>query len=518
MSNNRKTPKYKAVHDAATVQPRRNEKGEIVSWNTNSDDGRLLKMLVESGHIKPGMTAGEARKKYSMFCNYSYSCFGSALTNARKSLGTEIDAREQQTGRGGRSGKIQSYSNLMGPEDDDDDDGDDETFQMSRMSVDDRGEGDDLYSSFDNRTQAKSVSFNHISSGRSIRSATTHGAAPSPGGMRTQGIASSSSTPPRSPYKMAGSRPLSCSLPYIIDYWHDLRPQERASVQIQMLSMKDLIQRVTYRVSTAKNELVIVMPVSQYFGEPTDAFNHYVLGDIGDADAEKQRGLLVWHPKSNARRLHLAELRKRSPSVNTTMEFRIPLRRKFSLDFATVANNDPYFYGAKFVHYPDGSLFLHCELVADTVEGTNNPLDRNNAEMVDLKKSSGVPGSVSVPSGGEEDDNCSFMDVTVNTGVSRSVPAAGALPPALGSPAPAAAITAVSPAATTVIYAGGTAAAGRTTADAASTYSGFSGNGASHQDARSVKSRLTTATSGTNKRKMKTRGGGDRLSNEKKTD
>jgi hypothetical protein len=264
--------------------------------------------------------------------------------------------------------------------------------------------------------------------------------------------------------------------------------------------MKDLIQRVTYRVSTAKNELVIVMPVSQYFGEPTDAFNHYVLGDIGDADAEKQRGLLVWHPKSNARRLHLAELRKRSPSVNTTMEFRIPLRRKFSLDFATVANNDPYFYGAKFVHYPDGSLFLHCELIADTVEGTNNPLDRNNAEMVDLKKaSSGVPGSVSVPSGGGDDDDCSFMDITVHTTArSAVVPAVAPPPPLLGSPTPA--IT-VSPGNTPMIFAGGS----RPVTDARSTTSGFSGGGASFQDARSVRSRVTTGTTGTNKRKLRAR-------------
>ena len=85
--------------------------------------------------------------------------------------------------------------------------------------------------------------------------------------------------------------------------------------------MVDLVQRVTYTVSMARNELVIVMPVSQYFGEPTDAFDHYVIGDCGGADAEKQKGLLVWHPKSNARRLHLAELQKRSPSVNTTVRF-----------------------------------------------------------------------------------------------------------------------------------------------------------------------------------------------------
>jgi hypothetical protein len=59
------------------------------------------------------------------------------------------------------------------------------------------------------------------------------------------------------------------------------------------------------------------------------------------------------------------------------MEFRIPLRRQYSLDFATSINGDPYFYGAKFVEYPDGSFHLHAELIADTVvESANNPLNR----------------------------------------------------------------------------------------------------------------------------------------------
>jgi hypothetical protein len=99
------------------------------------------------------------------------------------------------------------------------------------------------------------------------------------------------------------------------------------------------------------------------------------------------------------------------------MEFRIPLlRRQYSLDFATSINGDPYFYGAKFVEYhPDGSFHLHAELIADTVEGATNPLNRNSAAMV-LLANNNVPGSVSVPSGGGGDeDDCSFMDVTVHS-------------------------------------------------------------------------------------------------------
>ncbi len=73
-----------------------NNKGEIISWaSTTNDNGRLLRMLVENGNIKPaGMTAGAARDKYpTMFKDYSYNCFQSALNNVqKKSLGTDRSA------------------------------------------------------------------------------------------------------------------------------------------------------------------------------------------------------------------------------------------------------------------------------------------------------------------------------------------------------------------------------------------------------------------------------------------
>ncbi len=144
--------------------------------------------------------------------------------------------------------------------------------------------------------------------------------------------------------------------------------------------------------------------------------------------------LLQYHPKSNARRLHLAELRTKSPTVNTFMEFRIPLRRQYSLDFASCINDDHYF-----VEYPDRSAFhLHAELVADsTVEGTNK-LNRNSAAMGLL---SNIPGSMSVPSGGGDEDDCSFMDVTVqssNAGASRAGSVGAAASPSTLLRAPAA--------------------------------------------------------------------------------
>jgi hypothetical protein len=119
--------------------------------------------------------------------------------------------------------------------------------------------------------------------------------------MRIQGLVSSSSRghhrtfqggtpPPRSPSaKPSKAQPVSsCSLPYIIDYWHDLHPQERrASIQLHMLSRskEENMVNVSYRMSTARNEFILVLvPVSHYFGQPDTAFNYYVFREMKPAD------------------------------------------------------------------------------------------------------------------------------------------------------------------------------------------------------------------------------------------
>ena len=81
-----------AVNDAAQKSAKVNTKGEIIRWSARSNDGRLLKMLIENGNISPSMTAGDVRTKYTMFAKYSYSCFASALSNSRKSFATHVKA------------------------------------------------------------------------------------------------------------------------------------------------------------------------------------------------------------------------------------------------------------------------------------------------------------------------------------------------------------------------------------------------------------------------------------------
>jgi hypothetical protein len=284
------------------------------------------------------------------------------------------------------------------------------------------------------------------------------------------------------------------------------------------------LNRVSYRVSSARDEFVIILPVSPYFGQPQDAFNYYILKDATPEEVAYHETPLQYHPKAAARRLHLATLRAKSPSVNTVMEFRIPLKKKFRLELANVTNNDPYFHDGKFVHYPDGSMMLHAELVADSaMDGCNAPLDRNSASMINLcsppPADKILGSSVSVPSlGAGIDDECSLMDVTVaskatvrtpRTATTTALVAGGYLSVLASPPAAAAAVTTM-----TTLTAGGTPVitqhGGLTLfADCTDNQStaGFSGAGVSHQDARSVKSRVTVATTGGgSKRKLLPRG------------
>ena len=72
------------------------------------------------------------------------------------------------------------------------------------------------------------------------------------------------------------------------------------------------------------------------------------------------------------------------------MEFRIPLQIKASLNFSNVSHNDPFFYGDKFIKYPDGSVHLHVELVEEKVEKNFQEKNGNLGTFLN------VPGSISL--------------------------------------------------------------------------------------------------------------------------
>ena len=69
-----------------------NEKGEIMKWNCNNQDGRELKIYVKNG-CTTGLTANPLQEKYPQLNKYAYHTFNSALTNARKAFNTQVRNR-----------------------------------------------------------------------------------------------------------------------------------------------------------------------------------------------------------------------------------------------------------------------------------------------------------------------------------------------------------------------------------------------------------------------------------------
>ena len=87
---------------------------------------------------------------------------------------------------------------------------------------------------------------------------------------------------------------------YMIDYWHNRQPAKRASIQMHMLSGNDkLLDRVSYRVSTSQNELVVTIPLSTYMVNPERALYTVALDGIG-AGIEGHKKVLDFHPKVSA--------------------------------------------------------------------------------------------------------------------------------------------------------------------------------------------------------------------------
>ena len=220
------------------------------------------------------------------------------------------------SGHGGIHGVLKSYSNLMEEEDDNDD----ETFHLSKLSVDNNDDDtldDDTF--FGGIGGAKSVTFGHTS----VRSAKSHQSATAADRSRSVLFGAALSKPKG---RSSMQKPM-CALPYIIDYWHDRRPQHRASIQIHMLSLSDkMLERVTYRVSSNQKEFVLTLPLSSYMGDPKKAFETYVLEGI-EHGTDEHRKILEWHPKATSCRLHVSDLRSSSVG-GSTMEFRIPSIRQ----------------------------------------------------------------------------------------------------------------------------------------------------------------------------------------------
>ena len=79
--------------------PKTNEKGEIISWDSSSKDGKALRALFDGGLITDE-TAKQVKQEYPRFCNFASRTLNSALTNERKRLEKEVDMQKNRGASG----------------------------------------------------------------------------------------------------------------------------------------------------------------------------------------------------------------------------------------------------------------------------------------------------------------------------------------------------------------------------------------------------------------------------------
>lgn len=322
---------------AAEKAVRTNEKGEITSWDGNSPDGKLLSHLFDQGVITT-QTAKQLADAYPQYRRYAGKCLNAALHAMRKSKEKQVKLRQS---RG--SAVLKTMSNLAPASGDSYVSAEDSTYAedltdaVSRLGMGDCRDDDDF--TYDTVTTAyESQAYKSKQHGNS---------------------------PPKHMAKIYGNTKI--GLPYVLDVWRDSRGALRISLQIMMLSGKDLYKRVFVRVSTAQKEVVLTLPMSPYLRRSDFAFDTFLLAstNISPFDKHCVRAVLKHHPKTAARMVGVSKIKGRSNTDGFFYEQRIALPRKVAHDPATASDGDELFFGKKFVEYPDQSVFLHLELVCE---------------------------------------------------------------------------------------------------------------------------------------------------------
>jgi hypothetical protein len=159
------------------------------------------------------------------------------------------------------------------------------------------------------------------------------------------------------------------SLPYVVDLWRDSKSQARVSVQVHMLSGVDFHKDVGVRVSTSKTELVLTFPMSTFMARAESAFaTSFFDRKNFNNEHEKNcmRVIMKRHGKTVARMVSVSKVKGRSTVDEFHYQQRIPLPRRCKHSFPSPTDGDDFFYGQKFIQYPDGSIQLHVELLCET--------------------------------------------------------------------------------------------------------------------------------------------------------
>jgi len=173
----------------------------------------------------------------------------------------------------------------------------------------------------------------------------------------------------KKPKVVHGNTTVGC--PFLIVQWRDSKNHARLSLQLQLLSGDDMWKQVVTRVSTDKDSLIAHFPMSPHMARSDFACRTFLLDEKKLTDVEKECLLLVLetHSKSAAHMRAVTKVKGRSSTEGFFCEQRIPLPHKVKHQFAAQADGDKFFFGRKVVQCPDGSRFLHLELIAEDQDG-----------------------------------------------------------------------------------------------------------------------------------------------------
>ena len=82
----------KFLQEGAAKGAKKNQKGEYTQWNASSQDGKELKIYMETGCCD-NLSPAQLRMKFPQFNKYFYSTFNSAFHNAKKALNKQLEDR-----------------------------------------------------------------------------------------------------------------------------------------------------------------------------------------------------------------------------------------------------------------------------------------------------------------------------------------------------------------------------------------------------------------------------------------
>jgi hypothetical protein len=90
----------------ALKEPKHDEEGKIMNWDSNWEDAIRLRLYIEKGYVD-GLTAKQVAEKYSEFDKYTNKALTGGLKTLRDSVAKEFAAARAGGSNGGSVGLIE---------------------------------------------------------------------------------------------------------------------------------------------------------------------------------------------------------------------------------------------------------------------------------------------------------------------------------------------------------------------------------------------------------------------------